>query len=220
MPISATTCPTKYAVQIRFGILSAEEVRKLAVCEIDNELIYSRDGMPAPDGINDIRMGTMDLDRRCHTCGCNYNDCPGHFGRISLPKPIFHPGYLATTLKILRCICFSCAKLKLRDDNLRREISRKASARTRFKRTFEACSKLGDCKTGKLTGDGCGYIQPKYTREGLGISMQREGNQPGSSGYGDPKSVLTAEDVLAIFKKISDDDLRLLGMDPGNNRSE
>lgn len=142
MPVSSSTVPTKYAVQIRFGILSAEEVRNLAVCELNNEIVYGRDGQPTPFGVNDLQMGTMDLDQRCHTCGCNYNDCPGHFARISLPMPIFHPGHLMTTLKILKCICFNCAKLKLRDDELLEEIRRKTSARTRFKKTFDACSKL------------------------------------------------------------------------------
>lgn len=120
-------------------------------------------------------MGTMDLDQKCLTCSCNYNDCPGHFGRISLPKPIFHPGFLMTTLKILKCICFNCSKLKLRDPAKREEIRRKASARTRFKKTFEVCAKL-ECEPDKVTGiGGCGYKQPKYMREGLVIRVELKG---------------------------------------------
>jgi len=37
--------------------------------------------------------------------------CPGHFGHIDLAKPVFHVGFLAKTIKILRCVCFYCSKM-------------------------------------------------------------------------------------------------------------
>ena len=38
-------------------------------------------------------------------------DCPGHFGHLDLAKPVYHPGFLTKTMKILRCVCFYCSKL-------------------------------------------------------------------------------------------------------------
>jgi DNA-directed RNA polymerase II subunit RPB1 len=125
---------------------------------------------------------------------------------------------VTTTLKILKCICFYCARLKLRDDKLREQIERKPSARTRFKHTFDACSKLRECRSIKDTGIGCGNIQPKYTREGLIIYKTIDERQMSMSGSCDPKSSLKAIDVLKLFERIPDEELRLLGMDPKHAR--
>jgi len=60
MPMSATSHPTKYAVAIRFGILGDEEVERMSVGEIHNDNCVDRQHRPAPDGIHDPKMGTMD----------------------------------------------------------------------------------------------------------------------------------------------------------------
>ena len=58
-----------------------------------------------------LRMGSMDRAFKCKTCAGSSTDCPGHFGHIELAKPVFHPGFACTVLKILRCVCFNCSKL-------------------------------------------------------------------------------------------------------------
>lgn len=77
----------------------------------------------------DPRMGTIDRNFKCQTCGEGMSECPGHFGHIELARPVFHPGeYLSSCLcrhssyhslgfiikvkKILECICVNCGKLK------------------------------------------------------------------------------------------------------------
>ena len=54
---------------------------------------------------------------RCQTCAGNMTECPGHFGHIDLAKPVFHPGFLTKTQKILRCVCFYCSKLLVTPTN-------------------------------------------------------------------------------------------------------
>ena len=39
--------------------------------------------------------------------------CPGHFGHIELAKPVYHIGFLTRCIKLLRCVCFFCSKLKV-----------------------------------------------------------------------------------------------------------
>lgn len=41
----------------------------------------------------------------------NMTECPGHFGHIELAKPVFHVGFVAKIMKVLRCVCFFCSKL-------------------------------------------------------------------------------------------------------------
>lgn len=40
----------------------------------------------------DPRMGTIDRNFKCQTCGEGMAECPGHFGHIELARPMFHPG--------------------------------------------------------------------------------------------------------------------------------
>jgi DNA-directed RNA polymerase beta' subunit len=131
-------------------------------------------------------------------------------------------------MKILRCICCECGRLRIRDKELKARIARKSSARTRFKKIFEACSKIRACEQKKeADGDdfeiGCGQIQPKYTREGLTII--RDGRDDAGRGqatmaHGDPRNIFKAKDVIKVFQKIRADELRLMGMDPERSRPE
>jgi len=80
----------------------------------------------------DPRMGTIDRNFKCQTCGEGMSECPGHFGHIELARPVFHPGayhcqffmppiviiqlfhsgFLVKVKKILESICVNCGKLK------------------------------------------------------------------------------------------------------------
>ena len=85
----------------------------MSVADIYNvEQMTDRDGLPVKNSLKDPRLGTADRTSRCETCNGDMNECPGHFGSISLASPVFHPGFLRMTQKILLCVCFSCSKLK------------------------------------------------------------------------------------------------------------
>ncbi len=45
-------------------------------------------------GLMDPKMGTIDRNFKCQTCGEGMSECPGHFGHIELARPVFHPGAL------------------------------------------------------------------------------------------------------------------------------
>lgn len=46
-------------------------------------------------GLADPRMGTIDRNFKCATCGEGMAECPGHFGHIELARPVFHVGTCA-----------------------------------------------------------------------------------------------------------------------------
>lgn len=57
----------------------------MSVAEINNEQgLDIRTRMPTHNRVHDPKMRTMERDTICETCGCNYNDCPGHFANINL----------------------------------------------------------------------------------------------------------------------------------------
>ena len=41
---------------------------------------------------------------------------PGYFGHINLARPVYYIQYLSSIIKILRCVCFKCSKLKISKD--------------------------------------------------------------------------------------------------------
>jgi len=61
-------------------------------------------------------MGTSEFDVECETCKGDYTNCPGHFGHITLAKPVFHVGFMNTVKEVLQCVCIYCGKL-LVDEN-------------------------------------------------------------------------------------------------------
>lgn len=103
--------------------MSAEEAAKQSVTIIDDSIIYHDNGDPKPKGINDDRLGTMDMDRICKTCMGTQVDCPGHFGHIELNRPVFHANLLDYIRKVLKAVCYNCSHLmaddKAHQDELR-----------------------------------------------------------------------------------------------------
>ena len=79
--------------QIQFGILSPEEIRRMAVARIISPDTYNEDGTPIESGLMDRRLGTIEPGQRCRSCANAVGDCPGHFGIVELARPVIHVGY-------------------------------------------------------------------------------------------------------------------------------
>lgn len=111
-------CVTRKVKGIQFGVLSPDEIKRLSVTEGGiTRAVIVEDGKPALGGLMDPRQGVLNRESRCLTCAGNIVDCPGHFGHIDLSLPVFHIGFLIKTIKILRCVCFSCSKLLVSPTN-------------------------------------------------------------------------------------------------------
>ena len=75
--------------------------------------ISEENGKIVPRGLADLRLGTISYTHSCATCGGSDKECPGHFGHIELAKPVFHPGFLKKTKKLLEIVCHNCGRVKL-----------------------------------------------------------------------------------------------------------
>ena len=95
---------------IKLTIYTDEEVRKLAVVQVSNPATYDR-GLPKANGVNDPRMGVTDKALQCPTCGLT-STCNNHYGFIELEKPILRLGHVASTLFLLRSVCWACSQPK------------------------------------------------------------------------------------------------------------
>lgn len=76
---------------------------------------------PKVGGLSDPRLGTIDRNFKCQTCGEGMAECPGHFGHIDLARPVFHIGFLGKVKKLLECVCVHCGKVKADVVSTRRE---------------------------------------------------------------------------------------------------
>ena len=50
---------------------------------------------------------------RCKTCRLTYFTCPGHYGHIELPSPVYHPLFMVKTFNLLRATCLFCHRFKM-----------------------------------------------------------------------------------------------------------
>ncbi|TNY22535.1 RNA polymerase Rpb1, domain 1-domain-containing protein, partial [Rhodotorula diobovata] len=109
-----STQPIKRPRTIQFGILSPEEIKAISVCKVEYpETFEEGNAKPKTGGLSDPRLGTIDRNFKCATCGEGMTECPGHFGHIELSRAVFHVGFLNKVKKITECICVQCGKLKV-----------------------------------------------------------------------------------------------------------
>ena len=103
---------------IEFGILSPQQIKEMAVTEINKPELYDKSGYPAEGGVMDPRMGVIDPGMKCRTCGSSIGSCPGHFGYIDLSRPVIHVRYVKTVYKLLRATCQECHRPLAEDEEL------------------------------------------------------------------------------------------------------
>ena len=196
---------------VQFSILSPEEIRKASVVEITSRDTYEN-GKPKIGGLFDPRMGVLEPGFICPTDGLNYIETPGYFGHIELAKPVFYIQYLAVVMKIVKCVCFKCSKLRISKEKYAHLM--KLSSEHRWNKVFQLASKVTRC--GDDTEDGCGCLQPKkIKKEGLAnLYAEWDDNEQKMT------IKLTPEILIKMFRRISDDDIKFMGFSPLWSRPE
>ncbi|XP_035693394.1 DNA-directed RNA polymerase II subunit RPB1-like [Branchiostoma floridae] len=229
--LSDTSAPLRPVKRVQFGILSPDEIKRMSVTE--GGIRYSEmmeGGRPKLCGLMDPRQGVIDRSARCQTCAGNMAECPGHFGHIELAKPVYHIGFLTKTIKIMRCVCFFCSKLLVSPDDPRiKDIVNKSKGqpKKRLTHVYDLCKGKMICEGGdEVDADvgpeegkeekpkghgGCGRYQPQIRRAGLDLTAEWKHVNEDSQ---ERKIQLSAERVLEIFKRISDEECSIMGMDP------
>jgi DNA-directed RNA polymerase II subunit RPB1 len=220
---SRETIPKKQSskiIGIQFSILSPDEIRKGSVAEITSRDTYINN-KPVIGGLFDPRMGVLEPGLICPTDGLDYMETPGYFGHIELARPVFYIQYLNTIMKILRCVCIKCSKLKISKETHKQAL--KLNAEDRWNYVFKLASASNITRCGDDISDGCGCLQPKkIKKEGL-ATLFAEWDNINGLGEDDKDKLnmkLTPEIVLKIFRRISDDDVNFMGFSPVFSRPD
>ncbi|EIN13283.1 beta and beta-prime subunits of DNA dependent RNA-polymerase [Punctularia strigosozonata HHB-11173 SS5] len=236
-----SAAPIKRVAEVQFGILSPEEIKAYSVAKIEfPEVMDETTHKPKMGGLMDPRMGTIDRNFKCQTCGEGMSECPGHFGHIELARPVFHPGFIVKVKKILECICVNCGKLKAdtSDPNFADKIRHVRDPKKRMAVVWGHCKGKMVCEADdpKEEGDGqdgeepvkkghggCGHHQPLIRKEGLKLFVQYKKSKDDDEdlkAHQPDKRLFLPSEVYTTFKKMTDSDLHLLGLSDEYARPE
>ena len=204
---------------IQMCILSDEEIRRMSKVEITDKTFYDFNGEPKLNSLFDPRMGVIEKNRSCQTCGLDFIECPGHPGHISLAHPVFNIQFSNIIKDVMSCICVRCSRVLLNkaSADVQKIIEEtKGKNHERFIRIKEYIKnnklgvRCGNPDNELFNPDGCGALQPKkYIDEittKLAIVCKWADSELGSEEYD-----MNANMVLALLKRINEDDALILG---------
>jgi len=203
---------TKRIGSIKFSCVSPDEIRKMSATKIITADTYDDEGYPIEMGLMDPHMGVIEPGLRCKTCGCKVDECPGHFGHIDLAMPVIHVGFIKDIKLMLESTCRSCGRIMLTAEQIearRDDMSEMKDLgggtidlKNFSKETAKDASNKGVCPY-------CGTEQIKIKLD-----------KPTTFREVDDNHKLTPKEVRERLERISDEDLRTLGMDPATCRPE
>jgi len=193
--------------KIKFGLLSPDIIRKTSEVRVITADTYDEDGYPIEGGLMDPRLGVVDPGLRCKTCGGRVGECPGHFGRIELSRPVVHVGFAKQINKVLRAICGRCGRLVLPDEILQ-EFREKIKQTKKDGKNPESLIEdlFKKAKTAKL----CPYCGEEH----FDIKFEKP------TTYIENKNRLWPTDIRERLEMISDEDAELIGFEVDSARPE
>ncbi|KAF8753807.1 DNA-directed RNA polymerase subunit beta' [Rhizoctonia solani] len=83
---------------ISFSFLNSHDIRRISVKQIVNPVLLDDLNRPNIGGLYDPALGPSERGDVCGTCRLNSFSCPGHFGHIELPSPVYHPLFMTNML--------------------------------------------------------------------------------------------------------------------------
>ena len=217
--------------EVKFGLLNPEALKKASVCHVVIPETYEG-SEPKENGLFDTRMGVIERGRICPTDEFDHTITPGYFGHIELPLPVYWIQHMDTIVKLLRCVCIRCGNVLFDKSNpvVMKELKKRNGAAL-FKYVSDYCTKQSNKKC--VHNGGCNAIQPNTYRKVMAdkikstdvISTAHIEAEYGADAFKESsekkmKFVLPVEHVLNIFKRITNENIMLLGFDVNDARPE
>jgi len=218
----------EFVDHIKFGILSPEQIRKLSVAKLTVPDTYNEDGYPIDGGLLDQRLGVTDPGLICKTCGARVKVCPGHFGHIELVRPVVHSEFSKFIYMLLQSTCQSCHRILLSGeqiDDLKEHIRKEVVVEDE-EATAANERQIEENNSGATHGTKLEVEQGLYKKlKGIkkcphcgAVQEKVKFERPTYFYIGDKR--IKPDELRDMLSKISDDDLRLLGIDPTTSRPE
>ncbi|RLE82275.1 MAG: DNA-directed RNA polymerase subunit A' [Thermoprotei archaeon] len=198
---------------IKFGVLSPETIRRMAVMAVVTSDTYDEDGTPVRGGLMDRRLGTIEPGVRCETCGNPPQTCPGHFGYLELARPVVHVEFVKIIYMLLRATCRKCGRILISEDKIDKYLERIERLGKRWpllQHRFVEQVRKEALKTTE-----CPHCHaPQYK-----VRLEKPYSFYEERSEGEVVK-LTPSDIRSRLERILNRDLMLLGIDPEYARPE
>ena len=205
-------------IGVQFGIANPDEIVKRSVVEVITDKTYLT-GQPAPNGVFDARFGVIENGKVCATCKQTNTLCPGHFGHITLARPVYLYQFLEYIQKILQVVCMNCSNPYLPDETLE-TLAKNFKGIDLFDQVREATKSF---KTGELKKSSscphCGSPAiKKVDRQEATVAVAPLALE--AKTYDDEVIPLQPEMVLRCFQRMTDQHISLIGFNPKFSRPD
>ncbi|MEW5309629.1 MAG: hypothetical protein WDW38_001506 [Sanguina aurantia] len=220
--------------QIQFGVQTPQEIARCAVLPVHERALYKMpERTPHANGVLDRRLGISNKNAACDTCGQKLADCAGHFGYIKLELPVFHIGYFKNTVQLLQCICKTCSRVLMPEEDRRLWLRRFRNPRVErsqregmFKKVIDRCKRSKQCPhcgeyngTVKKVSGVLKITHEKYLKNDKLMDDLKKDMQ-NAMKYNEAISPLLSKlavdlqplKVMALFERIPDADLDMLDL--------
>jgi len=204
-------------IGVQFGITNPDEILRRSVVEVITDKTYQGNN-PVPGGVFDSRLGVIDSGKICPTCKHTNMKCQGHFGHISLARPVYLYQFLEYVEKILYCVCLNCSNLYFaRDAEHTTELTKSPLEGVTRLSNIRAETVEWKGKAAKAAKGGivpctfCGTSVLKKVEKILGSVCSLQSAILGGEETTVP---IQPEMVLRCFQRMSEDVIRALGFNP------
>ena len=180
---------------IQFGIYSRDEIHDISVVNINSNKLNG------PNSVYDPRLGVLENNKQCITCGQDNKKCPGHFGYIDLNYNIIHPLFYKNIVVFLKCFCTSCSAVLITKEQIELLNLDSYVNKQKFQQIVKYVENNIICMN-------CGEIQPKVTfnptekRIFLTYKSKEE----------TIKTQISEIEISQILQNITNEDLEILGL--------
>jgi DNA-directed RNA polymerase II subunit RPB1 len=198
-------------VGVQFGIANPENLLKRSVVEVTTDKTY-QNNQPIANGVFDARFGVIENGKVCPTCKQTNQFCPGHFGHIRLARPVYLYQFFDMVEKLANVICLNCSKILANEEVV---TSLKSTGLSRFKEVRDL--RPTPRKDEVLVCQHCETPIFKKIAKVIGKAATLEGQ---SNVEGTDPVVIQAEMILRAFQRMTDEDCRLIGLNPEFARPE
>lgn len=177
---------------ITFDFMSEKEIKDWSVVEITSTKLS---GM---NTLFDPKMGPVTLNDNCETCHQSSKVCPGHCGRITMPRKVPHPLRLKLITQYLSLFCYNCYRLVVLEEKMQLANIHNKTGENKFKALLTERDNSNTCPH-------CSFMLPTFSfDDDCKIYIK----------YKQKSSLVSIEKIDTIFGNIPPCDIAKIGFNP------
>jgi len=146
---------------------------------------------------------------KCKTCGAKLKECVGHFGYISLARPVMHIKFINIIYDLLRCTCRECGRILIPKNKIEKCMDELKNVEIEYS-PEERRLKIKEIIKTLKTINKCPYCKSRQQK----ITLEKP------TTFLENEKRISPIEIRTRLEKISDDDCEVFGLDPKSIRPE